>query len=174
MQSPGTTGRIGADANVAKIALHQLNGVTALSRLSLPLIAGGGYAVASASACIHVFSDLFAQRKRLGTDATLAPATLFTERSASVHGAAAFHCRSGADEPGPDYEQRSQTSRGASTGECHHAADHYGFGRAAAEAQPPAAAARIRAGGSVHASIALRDRRPERRRRPDGGAVDGE
>jgi len=108
----------------------------------------------------------------LGADATLAPATLFTERGASADRAAAFHCRSGADEPGPSYEQRSQTSRGASTGECHHAADHYGFRPAAGETQPPAAAEPT--GRSARAAFLLRHWRSECGRRPDGGAVDGE
>jgi hypothetical protein len=107
----------------------------------------------------------------LGTDATLASATLFTERDASADRAATFHCRSGAAEPGPGYEQRSQTNRGASTGECHHAADHYGF-RPAAEAQPPAAAEPT--GRSARAAFLLRHWRSECGRRSDGGAVDGE
>ncbi len=108
----------------------------------------------------------------MGTDATVASATLFTERGASADRAAAFHCRTGADEPGPGYEQRSQTSRGASTGECRHAADHYGFRPAAAEAQPPAAAEPT--SRSARAAFPLRHWRSEWGRRPDGGAVDGE
>lgn len=108
---------------------------------------------------------------RLGADATFTPAALFTERGASAERAAAFHCRSGADQPGPGYKQRNQTSCGANTGEFHHAADHYGF-RPAAEAQPPAAAEPT--GCSARAAFLIRHWRSECGRRTDGGAVDGE